>query len=159
MHRRQFMTNGIRASPCHRRHLRETLGVIPVLAQWKPICFRWAYLFSSGNGSPSCCSVWGWHGRNNRELLDQEGWSLFIQWENKKEGRQALLFKDRACSWPKGRVCIQLDTPPWAGIHKVTPAALFSASLHLVPHRFVYLAAQVQALKEHMHTKRHAHTY
>lgn len=39
----------------------------------------------------------------------------------------------------------------------VTPAALFNSSLHLVPHRSVYLAAQVQALKEHMHTQRHAH--
>lgn len=41
----------------------------------------------------------------------------------------------------------------------VTPAALFSSSLHLVPHRSgYYLAAQVQALKEHRHTKRKAHT-
>lgn len=102
--------------------------------------------------------MWGWHGRNNRELLDQGGWSLFIQWQNKQEGRQALLLKDRVCSRPKGRVCIQLDTPPRAGIHKVTPAALFGSSLQLVPHRSGYLAAQVQALKEHMHTQRHAHT-
>lgn len=83
---------------------------------------------------------------------------MFRQWENKQEGRQALPLKEVHFARSQKEGCVSsLDTPPWAGIQKDTPAALFFSYLQLVPHRSSNLAAQLQTFKEHMHTHVHVH--
>lgn len=150
------MTKGIRASPCHRRYLRETLSVIPVLTQWKPICFRWAYLFSSGNGKIPPAALCG----DGMEGITENCWIKGdeVCINNEKTSRK----EDRPCSSKSGLAPGQKEgcVSSWTllpGLEfTVTPAALLGSSLQLVPHRSGYMSAQ--ALKEHMHTQRHVHT-
>lgn len=152
------MTKDIRVSPCHRRHLRETLSVIPVLAQWKPICFRWAYLFSSGNGKipPAALCGDGMEGITENCWIKGDEVCINNGKTSRKEDRvfapqrQGLLPAKRKGVYPAGHSSL--------GWNSVTPAALLGSSLQLVPHRSGYMSAQAQALKEHMHTQRHAHT-